>query len=974
MPGSVPPSPSPPSHLSREQRALYALARLTTTYPVTILVACLVLVGVALSYTAAHLEFVTGRNDLIDSDKPYIKLEEQYTQEFGSVDQFFVVVEPQDIAQGKAFVARLGELLVRETAYIEEVFYQIDTTSLDGKKLLYLPSQDLHSLFDDLSGSRELVHEITTTPGLNTLFEAINHQIAEATVSHLVGGLFDFAPSEEEPLGDDPGRASSPQPGLFDSDLQDPPSSEEAQDAADEVPAPQIGFLNSLLHEMDQALSNPAHRYRSPWEEFFGDTQELSDEGFLVSGNRRFLFMLVQPAEPEEAGLTELQDAIVTIRRIIHELRPEFPGLDAGLTGIEVLDTDEMTSAQSDAPAATLATTLGIGLLYLGFFQRIRHPVLILSSLLVGLCWTMGFVTLAVGHLTIISVFVAPLLLGLADDFGVHFMTRYEEERGAGRDPVAALHQVYIHTGPSIIAGACTTALAFAAIMLADFRGMQELGLMSSVGILLALLAMFSFLPALIVVVERVRPWRVRPTRAGFLSAGFAALGRLIERRRRPVLALAGLLTLASLIALPTVRFDYDLLNLQAHGTPSVEWERRIIAHSERASWNALATATSPQAAVQKAAAFEALPVVETVESVASFIPAGQDQRLPLVRALQPLLADLPPTLAATQPVAVPSLRRSLDQIRFKVRESNEDWDPEKRPTESELSTARTRLKTIVGQLQDLPEDETRAALSRFQADLFQDFADVWSLLRNNIQPAGPITMADIPPQLKKRFVSRTEDKFLLQIYPKHNIREQHALEAFIRQLREIDPDVTGSPVIGYESIRAMQQGYIEAAIYALIAIVLVTFGTLRRVTDTLLALLPLGLGMIWAAGLMWLCKLQFNVANLVAAPLIIGIGIENGIHLVHRFREDDRMTPASLVAGSTGQAVALFSLTTMVGFGSLMIAKYYGVFSMGLLLSLAVGSVLVASLVVLPMLLSRPAHQTAVAGESCRGRVEAEG
>lgn len=943
MPVSAPPSPSPPPRMSREQRALYALAGLTTRYPVTILAACLALVGVALSYTATHLEFVTGRNDLIDSDKPYIKLEEQYTEEFGSVDQFFVVVEPQDIAQGKAFVARLGELLVRETAYIEEVFYQIDTTSLDGKKLLYLPSQDLRSLFDDLSGSRELVHEITTTPGLNTLFEAINHQIAEATVSHLVGGLFDFAP-------------------------------EEAQDAADETPTPQIGFLNSLLYEMDQALSNPAHRYRSPWEEFFGDTQELSDEGFLVSGNRRFLFMLVQPAEPEEAGLTELQDAIVTIRRIIHELRAEFPGLDAGLTGIEVLDTDEMTSAQSDAPAATLATTLGIGLLYLIFFQRIRHPVLILSSLLVGLCWTMGFVTLAVGHLTIISVFVAPLLLGLADDFGVHFMTRYEEERGAGRDPVAALHQVSIHTGPSIIAGACTTALAFAAIMLADFRGMQELGLMSSVGILLALLAMFSFLPALIVVVERIRPWRVHTPRTSLLNAGFAALGRLIERRRRSVLALAGVLTVASLAALPTVRFDYDLLNLQAHGTPSVEWERRIIAHSERASWNALATATSPQAAVQKAAAFEALPVVETVESVASFIPADQDRRLPLVRALQPLLADLPPTLAATQPVVVPALRRSLDQIRFKVRESNEDWDPENRPTESELSTARARLKTIVARLQDLPEAEARAALGRFQADLFQDFADVWSLLRNNIQPAGPITMADIPPQLKKRFVSRAEDKFLLQIYPKHNIREQHALEAFIRQLRELDPDVTGSPVIGYESIRAMQQGYIEAAIYALVAIVLVTFGTLRRVTDTLLALLPLGLGMVWAAGLMWLCKLQFNVANLVAAPLIIGIGIENGIHLVHRFREDDRMTPASLVAGSTGQAVALFSLTTMVGFGSLMIAKYYGVFSMGLLLSLAVGSVLVASLVVLPMLLSRPAHQTAVAGESCRGRVEAEG
>ena len=647
MPSSAPSAPLSPPHLTWEQHTLHSLARLTTTYPITILTVCLVLVSVALSYTASYLEFVTGRNELIDSDKPYIKLEEQYAEEFSSLDQFFVVVEPQDIEQGQAFMVRLGELLTRETGYIEDVFYQVDTTSLDGKKLLYLPTEDLQSLFSDISDSRDLIQEITAAPGLNTLFEAINRQISAATVSHLIGSLLGLGLPEDEPQ-------------------------EENRETPDETPTPQIGLLNSLLYEMDQALSNPAHRYQSPWEEFFGDTQTLSDEGFLVSGNRQFLFMLVEPADPEEAGLTELQDAITTIRHIIHDLRSDFPGLDAGLTGIEVLDTDEMTSAQSDAPAATLATALGIGLLYLTFFQRIRHPVLILSSLLVGLCWTMGFVTLAVGHLTIISLFVAPLLLGLADDFGVHFMTRYEEERGADRDPIAALHQVYIHTGPSIIAGASTTALAFAAIMLADFRGMQELGLMSSVGILLSMLAMFSFLPALVVVVERIRPWRAHSTRPSFLSTPFTALGRLVENRRRSVLVLAGLLTLGALGALPTVRFDYDLLNLQAHGTPSVEWERRIIAHSERASWNALAAASTPQAAMRKAAAFEALPVVETVESMASFIPAGQAQRMALVHDLQPLLADLPPVLARPSPVMVFDLQRSLDQIRFKVRESNE--------------------------------------------------------------------------------------------------------------------------------------------------------------------------------------------------------------------------------------------------------------------------------------------------------------
>jgi len=153
-----------------------------------------------------------------------------------------------------------------------------------------------------------------------------------------------------------------------------------------------------------------------------------------------------------------------------------------------------------------------------------------------------------------------------------------------------------------------------------------------------------------------------------------------------------------------------------------------------------------------------------------------------------------------------------------------------------------------------------------------------------------------------------------------------------------------------------MKSGYIEGGLYALIVIVGVAFIALRRIGDVLLAMVPLGLGMVWTAGLMWLFNLQFNLANLVAVPLIIGIGVENGLHIIHRYREAGESGPA-LVAGSTGQSVALFSLTTMVGFGSLMVGKYYGIFSMGLLLTLAVGSVLAASLLVLPLLLDAFVH-----------------
>jgi predicted RND superfamily exporter protein len=510
---------------------------------------------------------------------------------------------------------------------------------------------------------------------------------------------------------------------------------------------------------------------------------------------------------------------------------------------------------------------------------------------------------------------------------------------------------VFAHTAPGIIAGAVTTALAFAAIMLADFRGVQELGLIASAGILLSLLATLLLLPALIVLGEAYRPWRARSGKPAFLPRLFIGLGNVIGRARWFFLTLAGLGTLGGLAALPTVSFDYNLLNLHAHGTESVEWEKRIIENSERSSRGAWATAPTLEAALSKAAAFAALPAVETVESVATLIPGGQEERLVLVRALQPVPGDFPTILPSPTAVSVPDLQNILQRLTFKLSAGSNQSAPEDKPAGNELHEVHKNLLTISERLQSQPEAETKTELERFQQLLFRDFQEKWSLLRNNVEPPGPITLTDIPAHLRTRFVSADGKKFLLQIYAKKNVWERDAQEEFITQLRQVDPEVTGSPVIVFESARVMKEGYIEGGFYAFVVIVVVAFVALRRVGDVVLAMVPLGLGMIWTAGLMWLFNLQFNLANLVAAPLIIGIGVENGLHLMHRYREERAGGPA-LVAGSTGQSVALFSITTMVGFGSLMVGKYYGIFSMGLLLTLAVGSVLVASLLVLPLLL----------------------
>ena len=197
----------------------------------------------------------------------------------------------------------------------------------------------------------------------------------------------------------------------------------------------QLSFLTALLQEIARALYGQDYRYRSPWAEFFGGTAQLDDDGFLIAENRKYMFLMVEAKEDAAAGFNDLQDSMAAIRQAIADLKVEFPGLDAGVTGTKALGNDEMLSAQHDTAVATVVSLSGIALLYLVFFRRIRHPLFIVSSLMIGLSWTLGFVTLSVGHLTIITVFIAPMLLGLADDFGVHFMTRYEEGARQGKKP-----------------------------------------------------------------------------------------------------------------------------------------------------------------------------------------------------------------------------------------------------------------------------------------------------------------------------------------------------------------------------------------------------------------------------------------------------------------------------------------------------------------------------------------------------------
>jgi len=207
----------------------------------------------------------------------------------------------------------------------------------------------------------------------------------------------------------------------------------------------------------------------------------------------------------------------------------------------------------------------------------------------------------------------------------------------------------------------------------------------------------------------------------------------------------------------------------------------------------------------------------------------------------------------------------------------------------------------------------------------------------------------DLPPALRNRFVGVT-GKYLLQVYPRYDVWQRENQEKFIADLRTIDPNVTGTPVQLYEYTTLLKNSYERAAVYSLIAIAILVFIHFRSLTAVILSLLPVGIGTLWLVGLMGWLDIPFNPANIMTLPLVIGIGVTNGIHILNRFAEE--RTPG-ILSRSTGKAVLVSGLTAIAGFGSLMLAKHRGIYSLGCVMATGIATCMIAALAFLPALLN---------------------
>jgi len=886
-------------------RPLRALAYLACARPLATVFLALALAVASVIYALSSLTFATSTRALLPPGQTYVERYTQYDHEFADLDSIAVVVEAPSLPEATLYANRLVRQLRAENVPLKQIAYRIDPKQFEGRGLLYLSKERLANIRDAIFDYQEFMEAFAARPTLDQLADGMATQIATAFVSNFID------------LGLSDGKGAS--------DLK---------------------FVQDLVALIGTRLDRPGP-YKSPFGTLFAvPGADNPGAGYFLSEDQRLLFILAEP-ETQKGSFTGDQRAIEGIRGAIASLKREFPEVAVGVTGKPALQNDEMVAAFRDSERATLlAFALTLGLL-LAAFVRFGKPVLMLLVLTTSLCWSIGVATLVIGHLSLFSVMFISIVIGIGIDYGIYFLFRYEEELFLGRNLTEAIEITAARSGPGMLLGAVTAAGTFYVLWLTDFRGVRELGFIAGTALVLAWLAMITVLPAVLVLVDRrhaERPAGAIP-RAIALERMHVPFVERLASYPKTVLVMAAVLTLVSAWGLRYIQFDYNLLNLQAFGTESVVWEKRILATAGRSGFTALASADSLDELRQKYHAFRALKSVSEVDSVLLLIPEDQPEKLKIIGDFAPLVA--PVRIGRATAVDPARLADSLGTLkrRFDIA-SNEAPEGDVR---TKLKLVAEDLGRLVVRIRQSDPQVSAPALTHLQNQIYGDFVRSFQRLQDNLSPK-PIGLADVPKEMRAKFIS-DGGRFLLQIHPGVDIWDREGAARFVADLRSVDPDVTGTPVITYEALHLMERAYRQGTIYAILLVTLVTALTLRRMRETVLALLPLGLGLMWAFGLMYFFGLQFNMGNVFGLPLILGAAAEYGLNIVLRFMEG-RDHGGPLIARSTMMAVLVSGLTTIVGFGSLMIADHRGIFGLGLLLTLGTITSLIAALVVLPVLL----------------------
>lgn len=649
----------------------------------------------------------------------------------------------------------------------------------------------------------------------------------------------------------------------------------------------------------------------------------------LIDGDRTDGARQVILARPrlENGGLSPGADALAAIRQAADGLRDDgLRDVTVRLTGSVALADEELRSVALGGEKAGLLTLGLVVLLLVIGLRTIRLIVPAIATLVVGLIWTAAFAALAIGHLNLISIAFAVLFIGLGVDFSIHYCLYYRER--AARDAAGALAATGSGVGGSLAIGAICAAAGFLSFLPTDYKGLAELGLISGGGMAIAFFLNMTLLPAILSLFP-VKPVETASPRSA--TETFAA------KYYRPILWVAAICAVLAAGAAPFAKFDFNPMNLKDPASESVSTFLDLADDPQNGVYAIDVLVPGLEHAVREAARLGALPGVGTVVTLNSLVPENQAEKLTVIDDMAYFLG---PVLTAPAPnqAAAGSFAASLEAFR-RVAATFLAGGPDG-PLADAVAQLNRALASIdpasAAQLQDLDR-----RLTGYLPGLLDD-------LRLALE-AAPVSVEDIPPHIRRNWLT-TDGAARIQLQPAEPVQSNGELRQFAATVLAAAPNAVGTPVTISEAGDAVVSAFREASIIAFVLVSAILIFLLRSVARSLLVLLPLVLAAVLTGGTSVALNLPFNFANIIVLPLLFGLGVASGVHMVMREQAMDRAI--DIMQTSTPRAVLFSALTTIASFGSLALSGHLGMTSMGQLLTIAISYTLVCMLLVLPAMM----------------------
>ncbi|PWC52633.1 MMPL family transporter [Azospirillum sp. TSO22-1] len=850
-------------------------------WPVSTLVLTLLLTGLAGWVSVNGLRINTSTTDMIAPEVPFRRDAEAYRQAFPFLDdQIVVVVDSPSPERSDAAAQRLAELMRGQAQALSDIEVPSADPYFRRNGLLFLDPPDLQDLATRLAGAQAALGTLNEAPNLRGLA------------------------------------------GMFGTVLEH---------AGEDAPA----ALSDLLDRLAEATEGVASGTPQPvsWVALV----KLHDEERF--GNRRFV---TAQAVLADTAFGRGRPSLDAVRRSIEALKgePDGGGVTARVTGAIALRQTELDTVADTAWIATVLSFILVTAVLVTGMRSGRMIAAMMITLMLGLTLSAGLAAVTVGRLNLISVTCAVIFFGLGDDFGSHLGLRYQEELRRGLPLRAAVIEAARGVGPPLVLSTVCAIIGFLSFVPTEYLGLAEFGVISALGMVVALVISLTLLPALFVLL-RPGPGVVRVEREDRAYAAW------MTRHNGALLALTALTVLGSLAALPRVRLDVNPLNLQDRRTEAVSTYRDL-AEVPRTSPYAVNVLQPDLAAAQ--ALSDRLRTdgqVGGVRTFTSFVPKEQDAKLPIVADMALLLgpglaapAEPVPLTPAGRADAVVTLRADLS--RFAV---GSDGSVETR-------TAAGRFAEALGRV---PGSET--ALAALDGALTGGVPPLLDRLRAGLEVERPVTAGDVPDSIRRRWIA-PDGRARVEVLPTHDISDSRDMARFATAVLAVAPHATGAPVTVTQAGRIVLRAFTEATALTLVLIAAVLLVVQRSLSGVVLILVPLAVAALWTVAVAGLLDIPFNFANVIVIPLLFALGVASSIHMVARGQELERAGTSGanygveLLITSTPLAVLVSTLTTSTAFATLAISNHRGLSSMGILLAVAILFTIISALLVLPSLM----------------------